>query len=498
MDFSANDTKHPGMVTNVAGVEKGEVHGVVINETGHVQELERNFSFLSVCSVGIVTGNTWAALGGSIVVALYNGGPPGVIYEFLVVSFFYWCISASIAELASAIPSSSGVYQWASITAGPKYGKICGWFAGCTTGAGHATSAIVWKNWSNQTGWASDGFVFLAGTLNGAFAVGTPDCVSHLAEEIPNPRRNIPKAILAQMVIGFFTALFYMIAIFYSIQSFDDVLANTYTSPLAEVYLQATSSKGGALGLLILIYLPLTCGFFGNFITCGRMLWTLGRDGATPFSGTVGAIHPTHKNPFNATLICGIICTILGCIYVGSITAFNAFVGSFVIFSTLSYIAAILPHLLTKRRYVIPGPFWMPGWIGYVVGGIGCAYIVVFDVIYCFPYAMPVSAASMNYSALIIVVDILTQEGEAKDMIIEVVKQTKPRLGFFAPSMLEEISDTPKGQDAFGKMEYVFCGGAPSARAAGKKINMVTNVQVVIGSTGAGTIPNLLTGAKED
>lgn len=42
----------------------------VVNETGHVQELERNFSLLSVCSVGIVTGNTWAALGGSIAVAI--------------------------------------------------------------------------------------------------------------------------------------------------------------------------------------------------------------------------------------------------------------------------------------------------------------------------------------------------------------------------------------------------------------------------------------------
>jgi choline transport protein len=41
-----------------------------VNETGHVQELERNFSLLSVCSVGIVTGNTWAALGGSIAVAI--------------------------------------------------------------------------------------------------------------------------------------------------------------------------------------------------------------------------------------------------------------------------------------------------------------------------------------------------------------------------------------------------------------------------------------------
>jgi choline transport protein len=53
-----------------------------------------------------------------------------VIYEFLAVSFFYWLIAASIAELASAIPSSAGVYHWASVTAGPKYGKACGFFAG--------------------------------------------------------------------------------------------------------------------------------------------------------------------------------------------------------------------------------------------------------------------------------------------------------------------------------------------------------------------------------
>jgi choline transport protein len=36
-----------------------EAHLTEINETGHIQELERNFSLLSICSVGIVTGNTW-------------------------------------------------------------------------------------------------------------------------------------------------------------------------------------------------------------------------------------------------------------------------------------------------------------------------------------------------------------------------------------------------------------------------------------------------------
>lgn len=53
-------------------ISDGESHSQLaeVNETGHVQEVERNFSLLSICSVGLVTGNTWAALGGSIATAI--------------------------------------------------------------------------------------------------------------------------------------------------------------------------------------------------------------------------------------------------------------------------------------------------------------------------------------------------------------------------------------------------------------------------------------------
>lgn len=86
------------------------------------------------------------------------------------------------------------------------------------SGNGYATSASVWKEWVNSTGYTSDGFVFLAGMLNGAFAVSTPDITSHMAEEIPRlasssnststsladisdrPSSNIPKAVLAQYI----------------------------------------------------------------------------------------------------------------------------------------------------------------------------------------------------------------------------------------------------------------------------------------------------------
>ena len=53
------------------------------------------------------------------------------------------------------------------------------------TGSGYASNDFVWRDWNNLTGYSSDGLTFLAGMLNGAFAVGAIDCVTHIAEEIP-------------------------------------------------------------------------------------------------------------------------------------------------------------------------------------------------------------------------------------------------------------------------------------------------------------------------
>ena len=46
-------------------LEVAEIYG--INGAGHVQELDRNFNLLSACGMALTAGNTWAALGGSIV-----------------------------------------------------------------------------------------------------------------------------------------------------------------------------------------------------------------------------------------------------------------------------------------------------------------------------------------------------------------------------------------------------------------------------------------------
>ncbi|KAL8830705.1 MAG: hypothetical protein Q9170_005612 [Blastenia crenularia] len=94
-----------------------------------------------------------------------------------------------------------------------------------------------------------------------------------------------------------------------------------------------------------------------------------------PFSSFFANVSKTQHNPQRAILFCAIFQTILGCIYVGSSTAFSAFVGAFVVLSTLSYTAAILPHLLNKRQITRPGWFWMKSPWGEIVNGISVAYM---------------------------------------------------------------------------------------------------------------------------
>lgn len=41
----------------------------LINTSGHVQELDRNFGFWSICSIALISDNAWAAGGGALVLA---------------------------------------------------------------------------------------------------------------------------------------------------------------------------------------------------------------------------------------------------------------------------------------------------------------------------------------------------------------------------------------------------------------------------------------------
>ncbi|OQO08408.1 hypothetical protein B0A48_06278 [Cryoendolithus antarcticus] len=460
--------------------------GEIINASGHADQLQRHYGLLSICGLALNIDNAWVAFGGSLSISVLNGGPPGIIYELIVACIFYGFIGASIAELCSSVPSSGGVYHWASITPGPKYGRVIGFFCGwlnffgwifdvasiiaipanvcvamysvyhpdfepqayhsfiafviitwsCTAFvifcnrllpklqhvglffvlAGglitiivvaampkqHATNAFVWKDFENMTGW-SNGICFLTGVLNGAFTIGTPDAITHLAEELPNPSVDMPKAVFAQVGLGFLTTLMFAIAIMYGINDLTAVSTTPLSFPLAEVYAQATGNQGATFGLLFIILISVLICSIGTLMMVGRLYWVLARDNATPFAKTFGKVNERLSCPIPATLLCAVLTTAFGAIQLGSKTAFTDLVGSFIILTTVSYFLAIFPNLLTGRKYMPRGHFYM-GKFGIVINSITCLLIVFFIVWFCFPYAFPVDPLSlMNWNSIILV-----------------------------------------------------------------------------------------------
>lgn len=54
--------------------EQHDSSAVEVNESGHIQELQRNFSLLSLVGLALNVGSVWPAAAGSILVAIANGG----------------------------------------------------------------------------------------------------------------------------------------------------------------------------------------------------------------------------------------------------------------------------------------------------------------------------------------------------------------------------------------------------------------------------------------
>jgi choline transport protein len=69
---------------------------------GHKQELQRNFSMLSMLGLAFAILNSWTALSASLSLALPSGGPTSVIWGLVTAGICNLCLAASLAEFLSA------------------------------------------------------------------------------------------------------------------------------------------------------------------------------------------------------------------------------------------------------------------------------------------------------------------------------------------------------------------------------------------------------------
>lgn len=174
--------------------------------------------------------------------------------------------------------------------------------------------------------------------------------------------------------------------------------------PILEVFHQATRSKGAATAFLLVITV---CGFFaltGSIQTASRLTWSFARDDALVGSKWIGQIHPKLLVPVWALLANFAVVFVIGCVYLGSTTAFNAMIGTSLILMHLSFafpIALLMfrrrsSAVLPSRRSFRLGAF---GWVTNVLTLVMALLVLIF---YNFPFVLPVTAGNMNYACVVL------------------------------------------------------------------------------------------------
>ncbi|KXX74761.1 Choline transport protein [Madurella mycetomatis] len=252
-----------------------------------------------------------------------------------------------------------------------------------------------------SSGWP-DGWSFCVGLLHAAYATSSTGMVISMCEEVQHPATQVPKAMVITIVINTIGGLLFLVPLMFVLPDLAMLVALPSAQPVPTIIKSAVGSSGGAIALLIpLMVLAILCGVACT-TAASRCTWAFARDGAIPGSGWWKQVHPKLDLPLNAMMLSMVIQILLGVIYFGSATAFNAFSGVGVISLTLSYAAPITVSLLERRTQVKGGKFYL-GKLGWLCNGVAIGWSVLAVPLFCMPALLPVSPATVNYAPVVFV-----------------------------------------------------------------------------------------------
>lgn len=133
--------------------------------------------------------------------------------------------------------------------------------------------------------------------------------------------------------------------------------------------------------------------------TASRLTWSFARDNALIGSNWLGQIHSSLSVPVWALIVNSAIVFIIGCIFLGSSTAFNAFIGTGLILQQVTYAipAALLMYRRRSSRFLpVNRPFKLFGPVGWTVNFFTVVFAIIVLMFYDFPVVLPVSGSNMS------------------------------------------------------------------------------------------------------
>lgn len=244
------------------------------------------------------------------------------------------------------------------------------------------------------------GWAFFVGLLQAAYTLTGYGMVAAMCEEVQNPQREVPKAIVLSVVAAGLTGLIYLIPVLFVLPDVQTLLNVASGQPIALVFKNATGSAGGGFGLLFLLLGILMFAGIGALTAASRCTYAFARDGAIPGFRLWRKVNKRLDVPVWAIILSSTIICLLGLIFFGSTAAFNSFTGVATICLLTSYGLPIFISVLRGRQAVKHSGFPL-GRFGFAINIATILWICLAVVLFCMPVSLPVSADSMNYASVV-------------------------------------------------------------------------------------------------
>ncbi|KAJ7777309.1 APC amino acid permease [Mycena metata] len=116
-----------------------DVDNAKLAELGYRSEFKREFSLLETCAFSFSIMGIVASVSSTLIFGLLSGGHVGLVWGWFIPSFFVMFVALSMAELASSMPTSAGLYYFSAKLAPEKYAPLASWITGWSNVVGQVT-----------------------------------------------------------------------------------------------------------------------------------------------------------------------------------------------------------------------------------------------------------------------------------------------------------------------------------------------------------------------
>lgn len=214
---------------------------------------------------------------------------------------------------------------------------------------------------------------FIGAALAGLFLFYGFEACGDVAEEVENPAKRIPRAMMMTILIGGVSALFSFAGYVLAAPNLAEIVAGEDADPIPGI-LEATLGTGGAKVFLVVAVLAFISCVLSLQAAASRLLYSFARDGMVPGHAWLARVSPNTKVPRNALIVaCSVPAIITVLIYLNPalttpVTAF-AVLGIYVAFQMV-----VLGALRQRFRGWKPaGPFSLGAW-GFAINFAALAY----------------------------------------------------------------------------------------------------------------------------